>query len=85
MEQLHDIRTRLAHVATEMHKALPDMGNELDYIYKTLKANEDIAHLLTDEEIGIFLSAQSQSLGIVIAAAKPAAKRKAPALTASDF
>ncbi len=85
MEQLHEIRTRLAHVSEEMVKVLPNMGNELDYIYKTLKANEDIVHLLTDEEIGIFLSAQSQSIGIAIATAKPAAKRKAPALTASDF
>lgn len=77
-ELLAAVRARLAHVESELTKTLPNITTELDYIYKTLKANESIAYLLEDKEIGVFLAGQRQNIGIAIAAAKPVKAKKVP-------
>ena len=84
-ELLASVRSRLAHVESELTKALPSIATELEYIYKTLKANDTIAYLLADKEVGIFLAGQRQHLSIEIAAAKPTkAKKPATAMLSLD-
>lgn len=65
------IQEALDSIALQLTQPNFDIGNELKAIHATLKANPDVAFILTDEEIGKITQAYARETAIVLASTAP--------------
>lgn len=74
-------QTRIKHLEILMEKSLPGYEQLLREIHRQLAADENLLHILKDEEIGVIISGLAQRKNIIIAttAQKAAAKKSSKA------
>lgn len=68
---------RLSLVEERLKEADPMLGQHMTEIHKTLLANEELVHILTDQQIHVLMAGMQKykSIQLVEAAAKKPAKR----------
>lgn len=63
----------------------PKMPTHLREIHKSLVQYEELSHLLTEEQIGIIVSAQCQQVSVTLAQETKASKGSKKKVTADDL
>lgn len=63
---IHQVMERLRLVEEKMQKADPEIGTHLKEIHKHLRQYEELAHLLTPEQIGVFMRGMQKYTAIVL-------------------
>lgn len=65
-QQIHD---KIVELQEAIEQKVPSYKSILQTIHAQLKADPDLTHLLSDEEVGVIIAGLSQHKGIVINAA----------------
>lgn len=81
---------RTGELQQALEKQLPGYKDLLRVIHNMLKSDEDLVHVLKEEDIGVIISALSKHTGIVITtsqkkAGKTASGKKLNEVTAEDI
>jgi len=73
------VRALIAQLSTELEAEIPGYSSTLRTIHKRLVAEEELTHILSEEEIGIIMSGQQKLTNTTIKTVenKPAAKTAA--------
>jgi hypothetical protein len=78
-----DFYASLEHLKERLHEIDPELPNHMRSIHKNLRAYDELAHLLSDEEIRIIL--QSEKKHTKIELVKTIAKAKKPKAASFDL
>lgn len=89
-DQLSLLLPKIAALEQALVDKDPKMPEHLRSIHKALIQYEELSHLLTEEQLGTIIAAQSQKLGVVLAEETKASKGKSSAaalkkITADDL
>lgn len=84
------IEERITLLQDSLEKQLPDYKNLLRTIHSILQKDEELVHVLKEEQIGVVLAALQKHKGVVIAtvvekAGKREANKKLAATTVEDI
>ena len=75
---IHSVLERMQKIQDKMTTADPEIGTHLKAIHKTLQEYEDLAHLLTPEQIGVLMKGLQKytAISLVMEEAKKSKKSK---------
>lgn len=61
------VLSRLSTLQEELEKNIPSYKDSLRTIHNILRQDEDLVHVLSEEQIGVIIAALSKHKGVVIA------------------